>query len=75
MSALSPDDSSAARSGEAGRRARGELEAAGARALPIVGEIREEESVLAAGTLELPMKRYDLKQDINARGTFLVSRG
>ena len=27
-----------------------------------------------AGTLELEMKRYDLMQDINARGTFLVSK-
>ena len=27
-----------------------------------------------AGTLDLEMKRYDLMQDINARGTFLVSK-
>lgn len=27
-----------------------------------------------SGTLELPMKRYDLMQDINTRGTFLVSK-
>jgi citronellol/citronellal dehydrogenase len=26
------------------------------------------------GTLDLPMKRYDLMQDINTRGTFLVSK-
>jgi citronellol/citronellal dehydrogenase len=75
-----------------------EIAAAGGRALPIVGDIRQEESVLGAvqaclerfggidicvnnasainlsGTLELPMKRYDLMQDINARGTFLVSK-
>jgi citronellol/citronellal dehydrogenase len=27
-----------------------------------------------SGTLDLPMKRYDLMQDINCRGTFLVSK-
>jgi citronellol/citronellal dehydrogenase len=27
-----------------------------------------------SGTLELPMKRYDLMQDINTRGTFVVSQ-
>lgn len=27
-----------------------------------------------SGTLELPMKRYDLMQDINTRGTFLCSK-
>lgn len=27
-----------------------------------------------AGTLETPMKRYDLMQDVNARGTFLCTR-
>jgi citronellol/citronellal dehydrogenase len=27
-----------------------------------------------SGTLELPMKRYDLMQDVNTRGTFLVSK-
>ena len=27
-----------------------------------------------AGTLDLPMKRYDLMQDINCRGTFLLSK-
>ncbi|MGI8412776.1 MAG: SDR family oxidoreductase [Solirubrobacteraceae bacterium] len=27
-----------------------------------------------SGTLELPMKRYDLMQDINTRGTFVVSK-
>ena len=75
-----------------------EIEQAGGRALPIVGDIREEESVLGAvqkclqtfggidicinnasainlsGTEGLPMKRYDLMQDINTRGTFLVSK-
>jgi citronellol/citronellal dehydrogenase len=75
-----------------------EIEAAGGQALPIVGDIRDEESVYGAvaqcverfggidmtvnnasainlsGTLDLPMKRYDLMQDINTRGTFLVSK-
>lgn len=74
------------------------IEEAGGRALPIVGDIREEEQVAdavertverfggidvcvnnasaiaIAGTEALPMKRYDLMQDINARGTFLVSK-
>jgi citronellol/citronellal dehydrogenase len=75
-----------------------EIEAAGGRALAIVGDIRSEDDVLRgvaacaerfggidicinnasaislAGTLELPMKRYDLLQDVNARGTFLLSK-
>jgi citronellol/citronellal dehydrogenase len=75
-----------------------EIEQAGGTALPVVGDIREEDSVLGAvqqcverfggidicvnnasainlsGTLALPMKRYDLMQDINTRGTFLVSK-
>ena len=75
-----------------------EIEAAGGQALPIVGDIRDEDSVFGAvdacvkrfggidicvnnasainlvGTEELPMKRYDLMQDINTRGTFLVSK-
>jgi citronellol/citronellal dehydrogenase len=75
-----------------------EIEAAGGHALPMVGDIRDEDAVLGAvsdcveqfggidicvnnasainlsGTLELPMKRYDLMQDINTRGTFLVSK-
>jgi citronellol/citronellal dehydrogenase len=75
-----------------------EIEAVGGQALPVVGDIRDEESVLGAvekcverfgvidicvnnasainlsGTLSLPMKRYDLMQDINTRGTFLVSK-
>ena len=74
-----------------------QIEAAGGQALPIVGDIRDEEQVVAAvaqaverfggidvcvnnasainlsGTEALEMKRYDLMQDINARGTFLVS--
>ncbi len=75
-----------------------QIEAAGGKALPVVGDIRDEDSVYGAvqqcverfggidlcvnnasainlvGTLDLPMKRYDLMQDINTRGTFLVSK-
>jgi citronellol/citronellal dehydrogenase len=75
-----------------------EIDAAGGRALPIVGDIRDEEQVVSAvaqaverfggidvcvnnasainlsGTEALEMKRYDLMQDINTRGTFLVSK-
>jgi citronellol/citronellal dehydrogenase len=74
------------------------IEDAGGRALPIVGDIRDEEQVFSAvgqaverfgsidvcvnnasainlsGTEDLEMKRYDLMQDINTRGTFLVSK-
>jgi citronellol/citronellal dehydrogenase len=74
-----------------------EIEAAGGTALPIVGDVREEESVAAAVTAtverfggidivvnnasainltrigDLPVKRYDLMLDINARGTFLLT--
>src|SRR5437870_6320520 len=75
-----------------------EIEAAGGSALPMVGDIRDEEQVFAAveraverfggidicvnnasaislsGTEALEMKRYDLMQDINTRGTFVVSK-
>ena len=75
-----------------------EIEAAGGHALPIVGDIRDEQQVAAAveqaverfggidvcvnnasainiaGTEALEMKRYDLMQDINTRGTFVVSK-
>lgn len=75
-----------------------EIEAAGGQALPIVGDIRDEEQVFAAveqavqrfggidvcvnnasainlaGTEALDMKRYDLMQSINTRGTFVVSK-
>jgi citronellol/citronellal dehydrogenase len=75
-----------------------EIEAAGGRALPIVGDIRDSDQVFAAvrqtverfggidvcvnnasaisiaGTEALEMKRYDLMQDINTRGTFVVSK-
>jgi citronellol/citronellal dehydrogenase len=74
------------------------IEEAGGTALPVVGDIRSEESVVGAveqavekfggidivvnnasaiaisGTEALPMKRYDLMQDINVRGTFLVTK-
>src|SRR3954452_12298174 len=75
-----------------------DIEAAGGRALPIVGDIRDEAQVDAAvaatierfggidvcvnnasaidlsGTEALAIKRYDLMQNINTRGTFVVSR-
>jgi citronellol/citronellal dehydrogenase len=75
-----------------------QIEAAGGRALPIVGDIRDEEQVAQAveravaefggldicvnnasainlsGTEALEVKRYDLMQGINTRGTFVVSR-
>lgn len=75
-----------------------QIEAAGGRALPIVGDIRDEEQVAQAveravaefggidicvnnasainlsGTEDLEVKRYDLMQAINTRGTFVVSK-
>jgi citronellol/citronellal dehydrogenase len=75
-----------------------EIRAAGGNALPIVGDIRNDEQVFAAvdhavsefggidicvnnasainlsAPEELEMKRYDLMQDINCRGAFLVSK-
>jgi len=75
-----------------------QIEAAGGRALPIVGDIRDEQQVADAvaraveqfggidicvnnasainlsQTEALDLKRYDLMQDINVRGTFAVSR-
>jgi citronellol/citronellal dehydrogenase len=75
-----------------------EIEAAGGQALPIVGDIRDEEQVAAAveqaverfggidvcvnnasainlaRTEALAVRRYDLMQAINTRGTFVVSR-
>lgn len=75
-----------------------EIEAAGGKALPIVGDVRDDEGVLKAveqtvakfGGIDicvnnasaidlssadaLAMKRYDLMQDINTRGTFLLSK-
>ena len=75
-----------------------EIEAAGGRALPIVGDVRDEASVADAvaqaaerfggvdvcvnnasaiylkSIEETEVKRYDLMQSINARGTFLAIR-
>jgi citronellol/citronellal dehydrogenase len=75
-----------------------QIEAAGGKALPIVGDIRDNEQVFVAvertaqefggidicvnnasainlaAPEELEMKRYDLMQDINCRGAFLVSK-
>ncbi len=75
-----------------------EIEQAGGQALPVVGDIRDEQSVAGAvaqcverfggidvclnnasainlnGTEAMEMKRYDLMQDINTRGTYVVSK-
>ena len=75
-----------------------EIEDAGGTALPIVGDVRDDESVASAvaqtverfggidivvnnasaidlsGTESLSMKKYDLMQDINCRGTFLLGK-
>lgn len=75
-----------------------EIREAGGQALPIVGDIRDEQAVLdaVAKTVEafggvdicvnnasainlsnvetMPVKRYDLIQSINSRGTFVVSQ-
>src|SRR3954453_19170648 len=75
-----------------------EIEAAGGQALPIVGDIRDDQQVADAvaatverfggidvcvnnasainlsGTEAMDMKRYDLMQDINTRGTYSVSK-
>src|ERR1700691_4991782 len=75
-----------------------QIEAAGGQALPVGGDIRDEDQVAAAvalaverfggidvcvnnasainlsGTEALEMKRYDLMQSIDTRGTFVVSR-
>jgi citronellol/citronellal dehydrogenase len=75
-----------------------QIEAAGGQALPIVGDIRDENQVFAAveqaaerfggidiainnasaidlrGTEAQEMKRYDLMQTINTRGTYVVSK-
>ncbi len=74
------------------------IRAAGGQALPIVGDVRDEESITEAvlrtvgefggvdivvnnasvidlsGSLDLATKKYDLMQDVNVRGTFLLSR-
>jgi citronellol/citronellal dehydrogenase len=75
-----------------------EIEAAGGHALPIVGDVRNDDAVCDAveraaerfGGIDIvvnnasaidvspsttiAMKRYDLMQDVNTRGTFLLSR-
>ncbi|GAA3701157.1 NAD(P)-dependent oxidoreductase [Zhihengliuella alba] len=75
-----------------------EIEAAGGRALPLVGDVRNDDDVARAveatveafggidvvvnnasaidlsKTDDVDMKRYDLMQDINVRGTFLLSK-
>ncbi len=75
-----------------------EIEAAGGHALPIVGDVRDEDTIAEAvlktvgqfggidavvnnasvidlsGSLDLSTKKYDLMQDVNVRGTFLLSR-
>ena len=75
-----------------------EIESAGGRALPIVGDVRDENSVCEAAaktveafggidvvvnnasaidlspTPDLAMKKYDLMQDINCRGSFLLAK-
>ena len=75
-----------------------EIDAAGGKALPIVGDVRDDDAVARAvertveqfGGIDVvlnnasaidlspaehqDMKRYDLMQDINCRGTFLLSR-
>lgn len=74
------------------------IEAAGGHALPIVGDVRDDDLLLAAvektasqfggidivvnnasvlnlsPTAQLEPKRYDLMQDINVRGTFMLTR-
>ena len=75
-----------------------EIRAAGGQALPIVGDVRDGDSITESvmrtvgefggidivvnnasvidlsGSLELATKKYDLMQDVNVRGTFLLSR-
>lgn len=74
------------------------IRAAGGRALPIVGDVRNDEDIAhvvartgeefggidivvnnasvvdLAKSLELSEKKYDLMQDVNVRGTFMLSR-
>ena len=75
-----------------------EIEAAGGRALPIVGDVRNDDDITEAvlttqgefggidivinnasvidlsGSLDLAARKYDLMQDVNVRGTFMLSR-
>ncbi len=74
------------------------IEAAGGHALPVVGDVRNDDDIASAvertreefggldivvnnasvidlsGSLELAAKKYDLMQDVNVRGTFMLSR-
>jgi citronellol/citronellal dehydrogenase len=75
-----------------------EIEVAGGRALPIAGDVRDEESIISAvnhtldtfgaidivvnnasaidisNSTDLPTKKFDLMQQIEVRGTFLLTR-
>lgn len=75
-----------------------QIRAAGGRALPLVGDVRNDDDITEAvmktqgefggidavvnnasvidlsGSLELAAKKYDLMQDVNVRGTFMLSR-
>lgn len=75
-----------------------QIEAAGGKALPVVGDVRSDETIAGAvraaverfggidicvnnasvldlsGTVDLQAKRYDLMQDVNTRGTFMLTR-
>lgn len=75
-----------------------QIRAAGGQALPIVGDVREDDDITEAvlktqgefggidivvnnasvidlsGSLDLSPKKYDLMQDVNVRGTFMLSR-
>ncbi|MDR2996838.1 MAG: NAD(P)-dependent oxidoreductase [Microbacterium sp.] len=75
-----------------------QIRAAGGRALPIVGDVRNDDDITEAvmktagefggidivinnasvidlsGSLDLAAKKYDLMQDVNVRGTFMLSR-
>ena len=74
------------------------IEEAGGRALPLVGDVRNDDDITEAvlktqgefggidivvnnasvidlsRSLDLPAKKYDLMQDVNVRGTFMLSR-
>ncbi|NNH05168.1 NAD(P)-dependent oxidoreductase [Microbacterium ulmi] len=75
-----------------------QIQDAGGRALPIVGDVRNDDDITEAvlktqgefggidivvnnasvidlsRSLDLPAKKYDLMQDVNVRGTFMLSR-
>jgi citronellol/citronellal dehydrogenase len=55
-----------------------QVDAAVAKAIETFGGIdilvNNASAIYLAGTCEMPMKRYDLVQSVNARGTFLVSQ-